>query len=64
MLLLTNIVSYNYMYLVGWYYLIDMGSIYPTSLEFLVYFFVFLNASYVLASIKVVDKFVAEIIDA
>ena len=47
-----------------WYYLIDMGSIYPTSLEIVAYFLIFMNQSFVLASIKIIDKFVAEVIDA
>jgi hypothetical protein len=52
------------MYLIVWYYFIDSASIYPTTLEMFVYFSMFLVQSYVLAVIKVLDKFIAEIIDA
>jgi hypothetical protein len=64
MLLFNHCIHSNYMYLVGWYYLIDMGSIYPTSLELVAYFLIFLSQSYVLASVKIIDKFIAEVIDA
>lgn len=64
MLLFNQCIHANYMYLVMWYYLIDMGNIYPTSLELVIYFMVFLSQSYVLASIKIIDKFIAEVIDA
>ena len=64
MLLFNQFFTSNYLYLVGWYYLIDVGSIFPTSFEFFTYFLVFLNQSYVLSSIKIIDKFIAEIIDA
>jgi hypothetical protein len=43
MLLFNNCIHSNYMYLVVWYYLIDMGSIYPTSLELITYIMVFLS---------------------
>ena len=63
MLLFNHCIHWNYMYLVVWYYLIDMGSIYPTSLELVTYFLLFLSQSYVIGSIKIIDKFVAEVID-
>jgi hypothetical protein len=64
MILFNTCIHTNYIYLVVWYYLIDMGSIYPTSLELVTYFLIFLCQTYVLASIKILDKFIAEVIDA
>lgn len=43
LLLFNYCVQSNYIYLVGWYYLIDMGSIYPTSLELVAYLLIFIN---------------------
>lgn len=63
-LLLNSLIDNNYMYLTLWYYFIDSTSIYPTSFEVVTYFVVFLNHSYVLAAIKIIDKFIAEVIDA
>ena len=64
MLLFNHCIHTNYLYLVGWYYLIDMGTIFPTSLELMAYFLIFLHQTYVLASVKILDKFIAEVIDA
>ena len=63
-LLINTIMSYNYIYLIGWYCFIDWSSIYPTSFELFVYFIVFLQQTFVLAQVKLIDKFIAEVIDA
>ena len=63
-LVLNTFFANNYMWLVVWYYFIDSTSIYPTSFEVLAYFMIFLVQSYVLAAIKILDKFIAEVIDA
>jgi hypothetical protein len=63
-LLVNTVVSNNYMYLIVWYYFIDMNSIYPTNFEVFVYFTIFLQQTFVLSTTKIVDKFIAEVIDA
>jgi histone acetyltransferase (RNA polymerase elongator complex component) len=47
-----------------WYYLIDVGTIYTTSLELVVYTLIFMGQTLVLASTKIMDKFIAEVVDA
>lgn len=63
-LLVNTILTNNYMYLIVWYYFIDMNSIYPTNFEVFVYFIIFLQQTFVLSVIKIIDKFIAEVIDA
>ena len=63
-MLLNYFFTHNYMCLIVWYYFIDSTSIYPTTFEMVAYFIMFLLQSYVLAIIKILDKFIAEVIDA
>ena len=63
-LVVNTFVANNYMYLIIWYYFIDSTSIYPTTFEMFAYFLLFFVQSFVLAAVKILDKFIAEVIDA
>jgi len=48
MLLFNHFAQNNYIQVIFWYWFIDMGKIFPTSFEFMIYFVTFLQMSYVL----------------
>jgi len=55
--------NYHYFYILAWYWFIDSGSVFCTSFEVLIYFWTFLNLSCILAVQKIIDKFIATVID-
>lgn len=63
MQLINMMTTQNYLYVLCWYWFLDAGIIFCTSFEVVIYFWVFLNLSCVLASQKIIDKFVATVID-
>ena len=62
--LLSTLAENNYLYLIFWYWLIDVGTIFPTAFEFLCYLLTFFAQSLALSLTKLTEKFIAEVIDA
>ena len=64
MLLFNHFAQNNYIQVIFWYWFIDMGKIFPTSFEFMIYFVTFLQMSYVLTVHSILGQFIAQVIDA
>ena len=64
-LVLVNTLSMqNYIYHLFWYQFIDSGAVFPTGFEKIFYLFIFMHQSHVLSCGKVLDQFLAQVIDA
>lgn len=64
LLINTLVANQNYIYLIFWYYFVDSSYIMPTGFDFLIYLIQFGNQSFVLACNIVMQKYIAEVIDA
>jgi hypothetical protein len=61
--LFYQIFNNNYLYLLFWYWFTDLGAIFPTSFDLIFYYSIFIWMSILFACQKVIEKYVAEIID-
>jgi len=64
LLLVNTLISQNYWLVLIQYCFIDSSMIFPTGFELIIFLIVFSYQSYVLSSMKIVEKFIAEVIDA
>ena len=52
--------KHNHLYLIFWYWFTDLGTIFPTTFDMFCYHIIFLWMSFVTASLKISEKYVAE----
>lgn len=64
MMLLNQFISHNYLYVIFWYWFTDMATILPTSFDILFFFTVYFQQSLVYSCHKIVESFIANVIDA
>ena len=64
MMLLNNFISHNFLYVFFWYWFTDMATILPTSFDILFFYVVYLQQSLVYSCHKIIENFIANVIDA
>jgi hypothetical protein len=64
MMLLNQFIQHNYLYVIFWYWFTDMPTILPTSFDMLFFYLVYLQQSLVYACDKIIENFIANVIDA
>ena len=59
----NSIFNNNYIYLLFWYWFTDLGLIFPTSFDLIVYYQIFVWMTFILGTQKIIERYVAEVID-
>lgn len=62
-LLINTLIDHNFLHVIFWYWIVEASEIFPTSFEACIYFYIFVLQSFVLACMKMIDKYVADVID-
>jgi len=63
-IIVTQFFKHNFMYLISWYWFTDMGQIFHTSFDMVVYYVIYLVSSFAYSGTMMAQKYIADVLDA